>query len=191
MLSASLFGGIILGCLVVALLGASLVSGMLSAGMILGSLVFELLGASLVASLVAGGTISVSLVGGMVSASLVGGTISASLVGGMVSASLLLGGMLSASAGGVFSSFTMSSVSLLRLYLLSFTLLLTTCNSATCLFRAMESFFKLVEACHSCSHVFLELQVISDWFHKLQTKYRRQRWRSLSYHKFTKIIKNT
>jgi hypothetical protein len=109
----------------------------------------------------------------MVSASLVGGTISASLVGGMVSASLLLGGMLSASAGGVFSSFTMSSVSLLRLYLLSFTLLLTTCNSATCLFRAMESFFKLVEACHSCSHVFLELQVISDWFHKLQTKYRR------------------
>jgi hypothetical protein len=141
MLSASLFGGIILGCLVVALLGASLVSGMLSAGMILGSLVFELLEASLVASLVAGGTISVSL------------------VGGMVSASLLLGGMLSASAGGVFSSFTMSSVSLLRLYLLSFTLLLTTCNSATCLFRAMESFFKLVEACHSCSHVFLELQV--------------------------------
>jgi hypothetical protein len=75
MLSASLFGGIILGCLVVALLGASLVSGVLSAGMILGSLVFELLGASLVA----GGTISVSLVGGMVSASLVGGTISASL----------------------------------------------------------------------------------------------------------------
>jgi hypothetical protein len=183
MLSASLFGGILLGCLVVALLGASLVSGVLSAGMILGSLVFELLGASLVA----GGTISVSLVGGMVSASLVGGTISASLVGGMVSASLLLGGMLSASAGGVFSSFTMSSVSLLRLYLLSFTLLLTTCNSATCLFRAMESFFKLVEACHSCSHVFLELQVISDWFHKLQTKYRRQRWRSLSYYKFAKI----